>query len=167
MDVRKNLVVSAFLVIGVVVIVGGMFIGLYIGTSEDFYVLGELQGIIGWVIFASGVMWGIVFIGFFEVIKLLERIYNQRENNYNPLELEHTFDHNVESKQKYDKVYQVTPQASLEISNFFDKEVKEILGTHIEDFYNVRTEHESFIIELGGFSPKVVSKEKAKKLGLI
>jgi hypothetical protein len=76
---KENSIASAITIIGVLVIVCGIFSGLYFGSSNEFYSIGDMQGIVCFGIMVNGNIWGIIFLGIAEVIKLLQGIFNQRE----------------------------------------------------------------------------------------
>ncbi len=80
MNDMSNNIAQALFIIGILSIITGVISGLYYGSSEEYYVLGGFQGVLGWTALISGVVSGIVFLGFSEVIKLLQGIYNLQKN---------------------------------------------------------------------------------------
>lgn len=94
---NKNPIATALLVIGFLFILGGVIFGLHFGLRDGYYAFSESQGILGWDIFVSSTITGIVFLGFSEIIKLLQGIFNQgeksRDNGYvGPIEKEDNTD---------------------------------------------------------------------------
>jgi hypothetical protein len=79
MTIKDNAIATCVKIIGVLLIFGGVLAGLIYGNSEEYSGLGDLQPIISWTIFANGLIWGFLLLGFSEVINLLQGIFNQGE----------------------------------------------------------------------------------------
>ncbi|QOR67112.1 hypothetical protein IM538_02865 [Cytobacillus suaedae] len=152
---KDNIVAKALMIVGYLAIVVGMITGFSYGSKEE---LGELRGVIGLSLFISGIIWGIVFFGFSEVIKLLQGIYNQGIPKGSVID---TLKEQVTSatieKNKAD-AGRVQDVARDEINEFFKNRgntVQSILPTDKEDYYLVTVDGEEVYVELGGFKPIV------------
>jgi hypothetical protein len=156
MTSKENSIASALTFIAGLVIVGGLFTGAYFGSSYKFYGIGDMQGIVGFSIMVNGIIWGIVLFGFAEVIKLLQGIFNQREN-LNTRE-DHVSDKVKNLNAAREKMV-VTDAAINEIKSFYELKqinVIEVQGTSKEDFYRVTLEDGRMeIVELGWFKPRI------------
>ncbi|WP_167360075.1 hypothetical protein [Halobacillus dabanensis] len=123
-------------------------------------VLGALQGIIGLTLFINGVVWGIVFFGFSEVIKLLQGIYNQREvslSETNSSVKETPSNLNI-SDLLGDNDVKISEVVRNEIISFYSSKgltVQEIACTDKEDFFLVTVDGKNETVELGGFNPVI------------
>lgn len=152
---RNNPIATALFIIGVIAIIYGIIAGLNYGTSEEYYLLGDLQGIMGWSIFGSSVVCGVLFFGFSEIIKLLQGIYNQNET------VKPTFDKPDDTSMEQERSI-ITEQVTTEINEFYQSKnlrVVNIEETDKVDFYKVTLENGSTeLIELGGFKPIVHSE---------
>jgi uncharacterized membrane protein len=152
---KENSIASALTIIAVLVMVCGIISGFYFGSSNEFYGVGDMQGIVGFGVMVNGIIWGIVLLGFAEVIKLLQGIFNQRE----VLIPENKVSDKVESLNIPREKMAVTDTAINEIKSFYDsKQIKviEVHGTINEDFYRVTLEDgRTEIVELGWFKPKI------------
>lgn len=166
---KDNKVASALNVIGVLAIVSGVISGIYYGTNEEFAGLGGLQGIIGFSLFVNGLVWGIVFLGFSEIINLLQGLFNQGSTSFgnkssnhgvSEINLEHN---NVEKKLARKVAFIVSDLERKEILAFYSSKglsVKEIKATNKEDFFLVALDDREEIVELGGFSPVIHAKKE-------
>jgi hypothetical protein len=153
---KENSIASALTIIGVLVIICGIFSGFYFGSSNEFYSIGDMQGIVGFGIMVNGIIWGIIFLGFAEVIKLLQGIFNQRE----VLKDSESIIPSKDEKQTGIKENIVAPDAALqEIKSFYNSKqinVINVQGTTKEDFYRITLENgRTEIVELGWFKPKI------------
>ncbi|WP_186580035.1 hypothetical protein [Aquibacillus kalidii] len=158
MEVR-NRVSFVMFVLGVVFMLIGAFLGFIVGTNQLFYDLEALQEIVGWSIFATGIISGIIFMAFSEVIILLQAIYNQGKQRVKT-------ENSTKINATENKQYPVPEQARKDIIKYYkDRNVQEIYGTHDEDFFKIKMDDQIHIIELGGFHPVVIPEKKAKELG--
>ncbi|MEQ2528104.1 hypothetical protein WMO40_15530 [Bacillaceae bacterium CLA-AA-H227] len=156
---RNNPIATALFIIGIIAIIYGIIAGLNYGTSEDYYLLGDLQGIMGWSIFGSGVVCGVLFFGFSEIIKLLQGIYNQNEQvkPNTEINLDKPTGISIEQERSI-----ITDQVITVINEFYQS--KNLKVTNIEetdkaDFYKITLENgRTELIELGGFKPIVHSE---------
>ncbi|MCA1063963.1 hypothetical protein QTG56_01895 [Rossellomorea sp. AcN35-11] len=153
MTSKKNKVASALTVVGILSITSGVVSGLYYGMSDGFMQFGPLQTGIGFGLFLKGVLWGIVFFGFAEIIKLLQGIFNQRE----PAPPEEP-QPDPPAPQKETEKGEISPFDRREIEAFYaDKgwTVEDVEKTDREDFYLVTVNGKKELVELGGFKPKI------------
>jgi hypothetical protein len=77
----NNLVGKIILVIGFVEIFAGLLVGLVFGSATDAYGTSTFNIKIALIWWISGFVTGMLFIGFSEVIKLLDNINNKLGNN--------------------------------------------------------------------------------------
>ncbi len=155
---KENTVAKALMIVGYLAIVVGMITGFSYGSQEE---LGELRGVIGLSLFISGIIWGIVFFGFSEVIKLLQGIYNQGLPKKSVIDTLNEQGSSATIEQKKVDSGVVSDAARGEINEFFKNRgntVQSILPTDKEDFYLVKVDDEEVVVELGGFSPVVRPK---------
>ncbi|MGV2622808.1 UNVERIFIED_CONTAM: hypothetical protein N8J90_16535 [Halobacillus marinus] len=150
---KKNPIATALFILGVLSIVGGIILGLVYGTEEPSY--GYDQGTLGWSFVIYGVVWGVVLLGFSEIIKLLQGIYNQGAP-----EKERAEEHISTPPPDTDKGFagNVSTAARSEIVNFYKKKgitVEGIEAMEKEYFYLVTAGGKQEIVELGGFKPIV------------
>lgn len=156
---KENTVAKALMIVGYLSIIVGMITGFNYGSKEE---LGELRGVIGLSLFVSGIIWGIVFFGFSEVIKLLQGIYNQGRAKGPVIRTEKDEVPSATSEVKENKVESgsIPDAVRGEIHEFFEERgntVQSILPTNREDFYLVTVDGEKVIVELGGFKPIIRS----------
>ncbi len=145
---------SALYVIGVVSIVLGIITGLYYGMNDAFNALGATQAIVGIGLMINGVVWGIVFFGFSEIIKLLQGIFNQNEPSV-PKIRTIPAEPAVEKGKKKNEVSNIERS---EIEEFYSAKgltVQDIACTEREDYFMVTVDGKKEIVELGGFKPIV------------
>lgn len=166
---KSNVIASALYIVGILAILGGTISGAYYGTNEEFYGLGDLQGIVGMSLFANGVIWGIVFFGFAEVIKLLQGIFNQRETQSSKDNQSSFYDNSNTSAQEPSepRLFEVSNSARKEIEAFYnskDLTVQDIKGTVKNDFFVVTVDGKNEIVELGGFNPIIINKNRLKNI---
>ena len=150
---KENKVASALTVVGILSIATGIISGLYYGMNDEFVPFGPIQASIGFGLLINGIIWGIVFFGFSEIIKLLQGIFNQREPAP-PETSEPVAPGPLKEKQEIG----VSPHDRREIEAFYaDKgwSVEDIAGTDREDFYLVTVNGKKELVELGGFKPIV------------
>ncbi|MDF1507962.1 hypothetical protein PZE06_07165 [Robertmurraya sp. DFI.2.37] len=159
---KDNPVAKALFVVGVLIILFSAVSGLLYGTSsDDHFFLGELQTTIGWSMFISGIICGLIFLGFSEIIKLLQGIYNQNEKAaLAPL---------VEQENHSSPVTEpvksiITAKVTQEIEQFYQAKnlkVVHIEETNEEDFFKVTLDNGHINwIELGGFKPIIHSEKE-------
>lgn len=154
---RNNPIATALFFVGIFIIACSAVSGLLYGTSLDYYFLGQLQSMLGWSIFISGIICGLVFLGFSEVIKLLQGIYNQNEKP--PTDEKHE----VKLAKSPSVKSIITDHIFQKITEFYQTQnvkVADIEETDQEDFFKVTLEDGSTEwVELGGFKPIVHSKK--------
>ncbi|MGG0716999.1 hypothetical protein ABE096_05270 [Robertmurraya massiliosenegalensis] len=159
---KDNPIAKALFIVGIFIIAASAITGLIYGTSLDYYFLGELQSTLGWSVFISGIISGLFFLGFSEIIKLLQGIYNQNEKQSADENYEVNLDKSPEIKPIKSTI---TDQVIQEITEFYqvkNVQVENIEETDKEDFFKVTLEDGSTEqIELGGFKP-IVHSEKDK-----
>ncbi|WP_430787034.1 hypothetical protein VBD025_15390 [Virgibacillus flavescens] len=155
MTSRENSIASVLQILGGLAIVVGVIGGLSYGMSANV--------LIGLTFLAKTVIWGIVFFGFSEVIKLLQGIFNQREEMIvkSADEGEGLTDTNELTTHS-----PVGIQARQDIEAFYAEkgmQVQEIRATEKDDIYLVTVDGKQEVVELGGFSPVILPMENFKK----
>lgn len=99
---------------------------------------------------------GMILIGFAEIIRLLERVVQK----VHPFSIEEGHDSGVEVN---NQPVEFTEENENEIKAFLQKneiQFERIESTPREDFFIVVLKYEAMLIELGGFQPKLISKDK-------
>ncbi|MGX1192036.1 hypothetical protein [Metabacillus sp. SLBN-84] len=147
----KNSVASVLNVIGIATIIIGIITAFSIG--DDF---GTALAVMSAVYsFISGML----FIGFGEVIRLL---HEMNERNREPLVVQQS------SKDGVLTTLQDNPPPTKITSNEIIEEFYEAKGLRVEAIYNAPVEDTYFVsvngviqlVELGGFTPKIIPQEK-------
>ncbi|WP_394218715.1 hypothetical protein [Halobacillus trueperi] len=109
-------------------------------------------GVQGLTVLISSLVTGILFLGFAEVIHLLQGIYNQSKD-HEASEVDFTYEQAVEETSKVD------PEDEQEIRSFFkerNQKVEEIHPTDEPFIYIVEVEGERRKVEAGGFTLKIL-----------
>ncbi|MGR3762912.1 hypothetical protein [Rossellomorea sp. NS-SX7] len=158
MTSKENKVASALTIVGVACIAIGIISGLYYGMNDMFVPLGwgNIQGLLGFGVFINGLVWGIVFLGFAEIIKLLQGIFNQGEPSGPQILMPSAPAASVQRKQR--DPHEVSKYERMEIEEFYSEKgwtVEKIERTEREDFFVVTVNGKKELVELGGFKPVV------------
>lgn len=161
MTSRENIIASVLRVIGWCCLAFGILFGMIYGmidrpeeqfVQDSFYEMVTLTSIV------SGIIWCVIFLGFSEVVSLLQGIYNQGEKKEK---------HAIKKKPILTPKQELALQAEAEIKSYYasvNKVIDLIESTEIEDVYRVEREGNLEYIELGGFKPKVLTEEDFNKL---
>ncbi|MCZ2259119.1 hypothetical protein [Sporosarcina sp. G11-34] len=154
---RNNLIALILKIMGLIVIAWGILSGIVFLVSVYDEYMGELP--IGvWSVFFTPILVGFLIIGFGEVIDLLQRIFNQNE----PAEKKLSLSEEPEKPNQPNQPHPLVPwQAEQEIREFYVKkgvEVDRITATKDQDIFVVEANGKVERIELGGFSPKILSE---------
>ena len=143
---KENKVASALFAVGFFTIVIGVVTGIMIDLS----------------LLITGVVSGILFIGFSEVIKLLQGIFDQGEmmvSEKRSTSLESGLLTDKDGKQvKELGTYEVSEGERNEIVEFYFSKgltVESITATDQEDYFIVMVNGREELVELGGFKPVV------------
>jgi hypothetical protein len=147
MEDRNNAIAYALRIIGWSCLVFGFLLGIIAGTSTN-EVLSGITYIIYGIIFCA------IFLGFSEVISLLQGIYDQGVKKE-----EKAVEKVITNESK--EISAVLPEAEAEIRDFYAAghlKPSSIQATTAEDVYRVEVNGETQYIELGGFKPKVHTK---------
>lgn len=158
---RQNSVAKVLRFIGIAIMIGGLFFAIIIGSSAP-------EGGLFWssalTVLFSGFTTGMLFVGFSEVIALLQKIYNQlhQDRFETPASTSSDVPKGVEQKNWHPSPQNL--EAILEL--YQDKNVREIKASPYEDYCVVQIEGEDHIevVELGGFKPKKVSADSEPEL---
>lgn len=130
----------------------GMIIIGFILAVQVIYETGIFR--MGVALFFDMSVTGMVFIGFAEVINLLQSINNKIKPHGND-DKEHVAKENLP---KNIDNFVATDSAEAEIREFYadrNRDVQEIKHTPFQDFYLVNVDGITVLIEIGGFSPEV------------
>jgi hypothetical protein len=147
MEDRNNAIAYALRIIGWSCLGFGFLIGIIAGTSTN-QVLSGITYIIYGIIFCA------IFLGFSEVISLLQGIYDQGVKKE-----EKAVEKVITNEPK--EISAVLPDAEAEIRDFYAAghlKPNSIQATTVEDVYRVEVNGETQYIELGGFKPTVHTK---------
>ncbi|WP_088005505.1 hypothetical protein [Indiicoccus explosivorum] len=165
---HDNSIAKALQVVGIAAIIIGVIAGLLYATSEALEILGPLRGFLGFAVFINGVIGGLLFLGFAEVIKLLQGIYNQGEESAGRITGQEPINSFTGQKTATDErppVNRLKESERLAINKFYHERKEQpvqILSTSKNDYFFVELENRREIIELGGFKPRIISEERAK-----
>lgn len=147
---KQNSVAKVLRVIGIIIMIGGFFIALTTGSSQNL-------GMALPVLFSSFVT-GMIFIGFSEVIALLQKINFQLYQDGSKATA--TSSKEPEVDQPQEKEWQPSPQDLEDIQELYhDQKVTKVEASPYEDYCVVHIEGKDHmeVVELGGFKPKKVS----------
>ena len=162
--VKHNSIGFIIKIAGLVVLVWGFFQGILISAQFSQQNMGEWEvagPVGGFSLFSflsilfTHAIYGIVIIGFGEVIDLLQKIYDQKS-----------------PKPVLPDPVRTSPiplSSEQEIRAFYSKmnvKVESVSPTKSRDVFSVKVDGVSEFIELGGLSPRLLSEEEAEKKGL-
>jgi hypothetical protein len=148
---KQNIVAKVLRVIGIAIMIGGFFLALTTGSSQNL-------GMALPVLFSS-VVTGMLFIGFSEVIALLQKIHLQLYQDETKATASTSKEPEVDHPQEQIK-WHPSPQDLEDIQELYhDQKVTKIEASPYEDYCVVQIEGKDHIevVELGGFKPKKVS----------
>ncbi|RSD28992.1 hypothetical protein [Mesobacillus subterraneus] len=153
---NQNSVAKLLRIIGIVVMIGGVLFALMVDTSTP-------EGGLHWgrtltVLFSSFVS-GMLFIGFSEVIALLQKIHLQLQQGGSKASATPVNEREVEQPQEQTE-WQPSPQDLEDIRALYHgRKITKIEASPYQDYCAVQLEGEADIevVELGGFKPKKVS----------
>ncbi|MBT2691710.1 hypothetical protein [Bacillus sp. ISL-55] len=153
---KQNTIARVLRVIGIAIMIVGFFLAVSMGSRAS--EVGLNMGIALPALFSSFVT-GMLFIGFSEVITLLQKILLQLHQDGSKA----TISSNIEPDevQPIERIeWQPSPQDVEEIQELFhDQKITKIEASPYEDYCVVQIDGEDHIevVELGGFKPKKVS----------
>ncbi|MCG3087651.1 hypothetical protein [Sporosarcina cyprini] len=127
---------------------------VYVGSSISGI---ALYGFIG--IIATHVLYGLLIIGFGEVIDLLQDIYFRLDP-----QAKQAWDQKQEERQKLRN--EVPLWVEKDITAYYKKKeetVESVQSTSNRDVYEVKVNGRVDYVEMSGFDPRVLSEEEAKK----
>lgn len=144
----ENKVGGILRIIGFGIIIIGFFLAVQVISETEIFRMGV-------ALFFEMFVTGMVFIGFAEVIILLQSINNKIKPHENDGKKEHV---EKGSLPKNTDNFVSTDSAEAEIREFYsdqNRDVQEIKHTPFQDFYLVNVDGTTVLVELGGFSPEV------------
>jgi hypothetical protein len=153
---KQNSVAKVLRLIGIAIMIVGFFLAVSMGTSAP--EVGQNMGISLPALFSSFVT-GMLFIGFSEVIALLQKIHLQLYQDPTKETASSSKEPEVEQPQEQ-KEWLPSSQDIEDIQELYpNQKVTKIEATPYEDYCVVQFEGEDNIevVELGGFKPKKVS----------
>lgn len=142
---KENVVAKWLRWIGMAIMIGGFLLAVNFG--------GNLS-----ILFSSLVS-GMLFIGFAEVITLLQKILFQLQQD-SPNANSSSSQESVEEQQREQKEWHLSKQDQEDIQELYkNQKITNIEASPFEDYCIVQIEGENHIdvVELGGFKPKKVS----------
>ncbi|MGM0835451.1 MAG: hypothetical protein ACQEV7_04800 [Bacillota bacterium] len=143
----ENKVGGILRIIGYGIIIIGFIFAVQVISETEIFRLGV-------ALFFKMFVTGMVFIGFAEVINLLQSI----NNKIKPLDNDDMVHVEQKSLPENKDHFEATGSAEAEIREFYDernRNVQEIKPTPFQDFYIVNVDGITVLVELGGFSPEV------------
>jgi len=146
----QNQIGAVLKVVGGIVIALGFFLGIIGGTQTQsflFFVTTLLGALVT----------GMVLIGISEIIRILEVINENIPKRRKKIVLSAN-----------DTLIDATPQPmntkeEEDIKSFLQKhnvEIEKIIATPMEDFFFIKTSARYMLIEMGGYTPKIINEEK-------
>ncbi|MBT2682317.1 hypothetical protein [Bacillus sp. ISL-37] len=163
---KQNSVAKVLRVIGFVIMIGGFFIALSLGSRAS--EMGQNWELTLPALFSSFVT-GMLFIGFSEVIALLQKIHLQLHQDGTRATDSSGNEHEVEQpvKLQEQKEWYPSPQDFEDIQELYhEQNVTKIEASPFEDYCVVQIDGKDHIevVELGGFKPKKVSAASKPEL---
>ncbi|MBT2640428.1 hypothetical protein [Bacillus sp. ISL-39] len=154
----QNSVAKVLRIIGFAVMIGGFILATIEGP-------GESNGGMSLTALFSGFVTGMLFIGFSEVIALLQKIHLQLSQNGSSAHAMANDKDEVEQP-KVQKDWELSPQDLDAIQELYPGQNVRILATPFEDYCVIQIEGEVHIevVELGGFKPKKITADSQPKL---
>ncbi|MBT2663353.1 hypothetical protein [Bacillus sp. ISL-45] len=154
----QNSVAKVLRIIGFAVMIGGFILATIEGP-------GESNGRMSLTALFSSFVTGMLFIGFSEVIALLQKIYLQLSQNSSSAHAMSNDKDEVEQPQ-VQKDWELSPQDLDAIQELYPGQNVKILATPFEDYCVIQIEGEVHIevVELGGFKPKKITADSQPKL---
>ncbi|WLR57260.1 hypothetical protein LC048_10580 [Mesobacillus subterraneus] len=153
---KQNIVAKVLRIIGIVIMIGGFFITLNMGSRAE--EVGLHSGI-AWPVLFSSFVTGMLFIGFSEVIALLQKIQLQLYQDETKETALSSSDSELDPPQEQ-KEWHLSPQDLEDIQELYhDQKLTKIEASPLEDYCVVQIDGKNRIevVELGGFKPKKVS----------
>jgi len=158
---KQNSVAKVLRIIGIAIMIGGFILATIEGPVES---EGGYNGGMTLTALFSSFVTGMLFIGFSEVIALLQKIYLQLSQNTSSDHAMSNDKDDVEQTQ-VKKDWQLSALDLEAIQELYPGQNLKILATPFEDYCVVQIEGEEHIevVELGGFKPmKIIADSKPK-----
>jgi hypothetical protein len=159
---KQNSVAKVLRIIGFAVMLGGFILATIEGPGES---EGGYNGGMTLTALFSSFVTGMLFIGFSEVIALLQKIHLQLSQNSSSNHAMSNDDDEVE-QQQVPKDWQLSPLDHEAIQKLYPGQSVKISATPFEDYCVVQIEGEEHIevVELGGFKPMKITADSEPKL---
>jgi len=158
----QNTIGKILLFTGYVVIVIGILLSIIMMNNRAIttdYGIEYVQVEGGFIIslFIGHIVIGLILIGLSEVIKLLQELVNKQNGNNQDLVVEERDIHTNEQSPN-----SVSNLARAEIMHYYAAkgiQIEEVYSTNQEDIYSVTYGDSQDLVELGGFSPRIIKKQ--------
>lgn len=159
---KQNSVAKVLRIIGFAVMIGGFILATIEGPGES---EGVHNGGMTLTALFSSFVTGMLFIGFSEVIALLQKIHLQLSQNSSSDHAISNVKDEVEQPQ-VQKDWQLSLQDHNAIQELYPGQNVKILATPFEDYCAVQIEGEAHIevVEIGGFKPMKITADSQPKL---
>ncbi|MBT2641504.1 hypothetical protein J7I80_04650 [Bacillus sp. ISL-41] len=156
---KQNSVAKVLRIIGLAIMIGGFILATIEGPGES-----DNGGMTLTALFSSFVT-GMLFIGFSEVITLLQKIYLQLSQNSSG-DHEKSNDKDDVEQTQVQKDWQLSQLDLDAIQELYPGQNVKILATPFEDYCVIQIEGEENIevVELGGFKPMKITADSEPKL---
>ncbi len=146
----QNQIGAVLKVVGGIVIALGFFLGIIGGTQTQSFLFFVTT-------FLGSLVTGMVLIGLSEIIRILEGINENIPKRRKKIAVNSN-----------ETLIDATPQPlntkeEDDIKSFLQKhnvEIEKIIATPMEDFFFIKTSARYMLIEMGGYTPKIINEEK-------
>ncbi len=158
----QNTVGKILLFAGFIVVVIGILLSIIMMSNRAIstdYGIEYVQVDGGFIIslFIGHIVVGLILIGLSEVIKLLQQLVNKQNGIDENIAMEEREIHTNEQSQN-----SVSDLSRAEIMQYYAAkgiQIEEVYSTNQEDIYAVTYGENQDLVELGGFSPRIVKKQ--------
>ncbi|AQQ52164.1 hypothetical protein [Planococcus lenghuensis] len=148
--------------VGTMLQIAGILI-VIINAFRALFAFSVFGGTVAFEIFLQGVMFGVLFIGFGEALKLLQGLFNQGEPEppqvVKPLAEGERLVHKTDENE-------VSAAVKNRVTEFYAKRglaVDEVEGTPYEGYVIVHREGNRDIVDLNGFKPEILAASEVER----
>ncbi|WP_404450175.1 hypothetical protein LG307_10270 [Sutcliffiella horikoshii] len=146
----QNQIGAVLKIVGGTVIGLGLFLAIVAGSESESFVVFFSGFLVSLVV-------GMVLIGLSEIIRLLEVINGNIPKRHKKITMSSNDTLVDEPSQP------ISTKEEDDIRSFlqkYDVEIEKIIPTPKEDFFIIKTSARYFLIEMGGFTPKIINEDK-------
>ena len=154
MTSTKNVIGQTVQIVGAAIIIINFFRAI---SSVDF-----AGGGVAFEIFLQGLIFGVLFLGFGEVINLMQGLFNQREPEGSPVQKKQS-DSTLNSASLRPNQTPVSSNALRQIKALYamkNIEVENVEATPYEGFVFVHVQGKQDIVDLTGFQPEILTAKE-------